>query len=131
MGKHTVKTASVGRQKIFFPTARQYILIRRSPHQVMQFLRFLQNLFTITKTHDGSKQTANLNILFLCISMWKLYRISLYEINTVELLRPCQKAQFRFFGHLEKLRFYLKCKDIEFIVTSNKSPVPFPPIFVS
>ena len=86
----------------------------------MQLIGLFQNLLAVSKTHNSSKQPTNLNILLLCISMWKLNRITLYEVCTMILSCPFQELQFSFFGHLWKFVFHFKCKDTELIETPDQ-----------
>ena len=53
----------------------------------MQFVRLLQYLFAIAKTHNCRQQTADFDILFQRITMEKLHRIALYKVCAMIHLR--------------------------------------------
>ena len=59
----------------------------RAERHSEQFVRFLQDLFAIAKTHNRRQQTADFDILFQRITMGKLHRIALYKVCAMIHLR--------------------------------------------
>ena len=103
--KHPVKTASVRSRKVILPSAGQYVLMRRYPHQPMQLISLFQYLLTVAETHDSSQQPTDFNILPPFIAMWKLYGIVLNEAGAMIGCRPLPKLSFNLLGHLQAFVF--------------------------
>ena len=69
----------------------------------MQFVRLLQYLFAIAKTHNCRQQTTDFNILFQRIAMRELHRITYNKVCTMINLRTHQKFILYIFSHFEKV----------------------------